>query len=1023
MATYLQGVQDYIPQFQPFQPDLNLYSNVLQTKQTEYDSAWKSLNNVYGQYFYADLTRDNNIARKEEVLKNIDFNLKKITGLDLSLDQNVAKAAEVFKPFYEDEHIMKDMAWTKNYNNQRSRAEGLKNSLDEKRREQYWDGGVRAMDYMRQEFKDASDPEALQFQNVSYTPYINTVKRAQQAAKDAGLSMESVEFSKDGRWVVKKKNGEQLMEPLSKLFEAELGNDPAIQAVYKTQAYLDRKDYAESNAAQFGGDKNAAEMKYLEENYNNLKAANERRYKELKSSSSSYETKIKDIEEQIRNKTADPDAERYLENLKEAKEMNDKIIGRIDADNEALKEQSGTPATTSGFVNPYGDIKSLRWKVDNAMASSLMQKDLNEAAQIFAYKDAKVDVEANIYAVNEQKHAFSMQEIATRNAGLERAARITNQGKLDAAAAKYLYDAGTHEPDLRKTVVDENGNVIANPNYMQPIEKPEYAEIHTEVDPQATDEYNVKTAVTKEAKNRTEEVAKPYLMNMAGNIDKLQTEGVLSDDDVKFIFNDPKMTAKKFNNLVSQNGYWYIKNGIGTNKTKNIAKRYEWTLKKYSKDSRVTPILENNRTITNQFNDYVDFIDNVQDWQKKSSKVVEQELVSKGFKNAKYLYDEKGNLRTVEEFNNVIGQNSPMSKLYQLDMKKQKMINDYKTKHKLGAGLPTYKKAVDALQFDPEYRRLDAEFNKLKAKTGGYSRIEAAEKYHEYDDLVKEASNIYTSGKVLDGAPGTPGTGAGKFTQNRNSIMVSPKSPMTSMGKRFYMEFNRDFNKIDFDGQNSIITFGGAGKAAFDKSKGSGTEDGTLSQTQKGKALLNALFTEINNGKSKYKNFKLSSLPIAAGSPSKGAMIITPDADWLKQYVGTEKAPGMITQAEYNEALANGITVIADSDKFNNGLFKSSQLTPLQANIEYLTSNNKPYVYTSPLDENNSWKIEKNPFGTGEYTSTLQFRVWDPNKNDYVTRTQRDPISVGNNIENVRDEYQLIFNNIYQNNKALKNGQ
>ena len=157
MATYLQGVQDYIPQFQPFQPDLNLYSNVLQTKQTEYDSAWKSLNNVYGQYFYADLTRDGNIQRKEELLQNIDFNLKRISGLDLSLDQNVEKAVQVFKPFYEDEYLMKDMAWTKNYSNQKGRAEGLKNSLDEKRRTSYWDGGVRALDYMREEFKEASE--------------------------------------------------------------------------------------------------------------------------------------------------------------------------------------------------------------------------------------------------------------------------------------------------------------------------------------------------------------------------------------------------------------------------------------------------------------------------------------------------------------------------------------------------------------------------------------------------------------------------------------------------------------------------------------------------------------------------------------------------------------------------------------------------------------------------------------------------------------------------------------------------
>ena len=66
-------------------------------------------------------------------------------------------------------------------------------------------------------------------------------------AKEAGLSVEKVEFSPDGRYMVKTKNGENLMEPLSKLFEATLGSDPAIQAVYQTQAYINRKDYAVVN--------------------------------------------------------------------------------------------------------------------------------------------------------------------------------------------------------------------------------------------------------------------------------------------------------------------------------------------------------------------------------------------------------------------------------------------------------------------------------------------------------------------------------------------------------------------------------------------------------------------------------------------------------------------------------------------------------------------------------------------------------------------------------------------------------
>ena len=41
MATYIQGLTDYIPQIQPFQPDLNFYGNVMQAKQTKYDAAKK----------------------------------------------------------------------------------------------------------------------------------------------------------------------------------------------------------------------------------------------------------------------------------------------------------------------------------------------------------------------------------------------------------------------------------------------------------------------------------------------------------------------------------------------------------------------------------------------------------------------------------------------------------------------------------------------------------------------------------------------------------------------------------------------------------------------------------------------------------------------------------------------------------------------------------------------------------------------------------------------------------------------
>ena len=280
MATYLQGVTDFIPQFQPFQPDLNFYGNVLQTKQTQYDNNWKALNNMYSKFYYSELTRDKNIQARDSFIKDAQFNLKRISQLDLSLEQNVRQATQIFRPFYENTDIMKDMAWTKIRNSELSSADSFRTSLDPEMNKKYWEPGVQEIMYKTEEFKNATDEEARTFDNVKYTPNVDIMGRAQEIAKDFG-DVQSVTISDNNRWIIKTRNGEQLEEPLQKLFEARLGSDPTIQAYFRTQAYVERKNYADVNAAQFNGDKNAAEMQYLQDKFNVMKIQNQAAYKQL----------------------------------------------------------------------------------------------------------------------------------------------------------------------------------------------------------------------------------------------------------------------------------------------------------------------------------------------------------------------------------------------------------------------------------------------------------------------------------------------------------------------------------------------------------------------------------------------------------------------------------------------------------------------------------------------------------------------------------------------------------------------
>ena len=877
MATYLQGVTDYIPQLQPFQPDLNLYANVLQTKQTQYDTAYKSLNKVYGQYFYADLTRNGNIERKDEILKNIDFNIKRISSLDLSLDQNVSQATQVFKPFYEDKHLMKDMAWTKNYNNQKGRAEGLKNSFEEDRRSQYWDTGVKAMDYKREEYKEVSDEQALNFGNTSYTPYVNTMKKAQEIAKDAGLSIETVDFSKDGRWVVKTKNGDALMEPLSKLFEAQLGSDPSIQEIYKTQAYVNRKDYAYSNAAQFGGDKNAAEMKYLENNFTMLKDQQQKRYEGLQDSSKTYDAKIKDVENQLAKGSKDPKLAAYLKNLQEAKQVNDSVLDRVKKDNESLSEQSSTVTTSSGFQNPYGDVESLRWKVDNAMSSILMEKDLNEAAEIFAFQNAKQDIEANPYAVNEQKHQFSMQETALRNAGLAQAAKIRNAGERKTMIDKARLETGAYYLD------EDTGEVVPNEAYNNTF-------VDTENDGNVTDKVSMKVLSDTIAKRQTNQYAVPDLNHSMMLLQQLKETGVMSDKEISKIlsYKGKQVSWNEFNQKLQADPYKFLRSEIGSKDLGLINRRLNWWVQNNNKVSTIAKGIPDYVKSSTEFADYAGYLDADSKWRKDTAKVVEQQLGYalddniKGY--AKYLYDENGRLRSKNEFYNI---------------------------------------------FDKS--------GQSRSTGNMISRLVGADE-EVYDTLVQEAGKAYSSGKIKKAPPGiaTLGemTGTGLFTPGRQSVYVSPKAHGTK-GNAYFHEFSRDFKKMDLgDNSKHQISFQGTSQSALKpemlrNSTGKQLVDAIIMEMNNSKSK----FTNFRMSAQSIvgNNPNKGAMILRPDNEWLQKLVYKTDKDG-------KPGAGIISEAQFNAIAKNGVSIVSDSNNFSNGLFQSSYMDPIQSIVEHTGS-------------------------------------------------------------------------------------
>jgi hypothetical protein len=1000
MATYLQGVTDYIPQFQPFQPDLNFYSNIMQTKQSQYDTNWKALNKMYSAYYNADLTREPNVAKKDQHIKDIEFNLKRVSQLDLSLEQNLTQATQVFTGFYEDKDLMKDMAWTKNYNREVGRAESLQGAYDDKQSGQYWADGVSALRYRKEEFKEASDADALSFQNVEYTPYVNTIELAQDIAKEAGISIESVKFSEDKQWIIKTKNGQQLIEPLSNLFESRLGNDAKVQAVYQTQAYVNRKDYAQSNAAQFNGDKNLAEMKYLENSFNTLKENNVRRNTKLRESSIGYSDKMKDLEKQIKDGDASPEAQEALAGYKENKDIVDKILERSDAEIKLLNGgQSSTSTTTTGFVNPYGDLKSLRYKVDNGVAASLMKKDLDEAANIFAYKDMKTDIDANPYAVNEQKHMFSMQQVAARNAGLANAARIRNEGERKNKLDEARIAAGTHYLD------EQTGEVKEYEIYNQM-----FAE---KTDDASTPRANVKAINNQVIAMNTKNVAIPYLDNTLKLMEKLiATKGMTEQEATNILgyAKNPSITRKQFRDKLDAYGNHWVSGSLGSKSLDSIENRMTAWMRANAqlKGLTSTEYTAYTKSAMN-FDDYALGLKANVDWNIKASKEAIIDLRKQGIKGWSSAYDEKGNFVTKDQFyKNLVKNKHITQNQYNKAMGKADVYNetDYSNNSK-NIGFMT--------QSGPGIQEREIKkYNNTQIPNG-----------FDYDKIKAAAAAVYSSGRIQLTIPGIGKlgtmTGSGKFVPNINSIIVNPKGhTQTNVWAGQVM---RDLDKVDWgDNVNNRVSFAGFTPNAWNKA---GEEGGDRSDAAI--SLMRAMQMEERMPKSKMSQYQISVSPVANGTMSKSAIVIRPDMEWLKTQVYTAKdgvrtSAGIISAQQYDYIGKHGINWMTSGTNMTNQMYTSAFQSPLASYVDSQPLETG-YTYTDPIDSRYQYKITKSESGN-DYNTMLTVPMYNPNTKTYESVNIFDNTTIqGENLEENR--YQAVTEGVEyykQLNKDTYNG-
>ena len=430
MATYLKGVKDYVPQLDVFKPNYKFLSDVLSTRQDRYDTNFKSLNDLYSKVVYADMSREDNNAERDIYANQLSNGLKQVSGLDLSLSQNVDVAKGLFKPFFENKALVKDMTFTKMYQNEASKVNSMMTSSNEDFRERFWQDGLTDLQFQMDDYKNASAENALGMRMPKYVENPNLYKRSFEALKGSDLSIKQTTL--EGDWIITTKNGTALTRQLvgyerNDDGSIKLGENKQPIGIYKNPAaeYLREtvmKDPIVINGYRVQARNRARQFANNEENV--------QRYGSVDAASQAWANNIiekqnaQDIKALAEQNTAISQDESAVANWERYKKENGVVAGTAEeevflkkiASLNLLKEtRKLTTERIKKSKAPTSDLDQLMNKAYGQYMANVMGPLMSKAAVAYSQIDAEQTFEANPFKKMELQHKYDLAKMSIKH--------------------------------------------------------------------------------------------------------------------------------------------------------------------------------------------------------------------------------------------------------------------------------------------------------------------------------------------------------------------------------------------------------------------------------------------------------------------------------------------------------------------------------------------------------------------------------------------------------------------------------
>jgi hypothetical protein len=458
MASYINNIfqNARIQDVQAFTPDWNFLAQGQAQLSATQKKNFSDFAQRYNSIIDGELSREDNVALRDQYKKNADEFVKQVAGADLTDPRNVKAAEAVFNPLVDNKMYIRDILNTRAVKDAYAKAQQQAVSMNPAERDLYNENSLKQLNYFLQDFRAASPSEAINMQAPSYLPGINLEKMALDFFNRQNYDVEIEQNT--GQWIVKTKGGNLVEGNLRAGLLSEFYGDPLVRQNIALENQMQKRDFVEANLINYNGDKIAAEAAFYQQKYsgeiNFLEAESKRVMDQINEEVEVAETVTRELAkgENTDNVPLTDDALSVRERLQKTAEQLKKLQQGIKQETNSV---IATTTTKSKATAPYTLRINGKTYTPEQLDSLAFQNRVGTIANRLAMSRFSQTMEENPYAMEQFR-----KNLELRNKKEE----LLLKAQLDAMATATT--AASQETEIplaaQSQLVDEDPATIYN---------------------------------------------------------------------------------------------------------------------------------------------------------------------------------------------------------------------------------------------------------------------------------------------------------------------------------------------------------------------------------------------------------------------------------------------------------------------------------------------------------------------------------------------------------------------------------